>query len=411
MAIKKTKVIVDEEKINDILTRGVEDIIDKEELKKDLMSGVELRIKLGIDPTGPKLHLGRAIPLRKLREFQRLGHQIVLIVGDFTAQIGDASDKNEKRPMLTRQQIDENLKDYKSQIGKILDLSKTEFVYNNDWLSKLTFSELIKLSECFSVQQMLARRNFKERFEEGKEISLREFLYPMMQGYDSVEIKADVEIGGFDQLFNLKAGRIIQDYYGMKKQHLLTCEMLEGTNGAKMSTSQGNIISIVDEPDDMFGKIMAMKDGLIVKYMKLCTDAKEEELEEAENFLADKNNNPRDLKLKLAKAIVGIYHNEKVATKAENNFIETFQKGGIPDNISQIFVKEEEKDLDMGDLLVKNGFVKSKSEWKRLIETNSVKEILEEGDNIKEKTLTDYKVKVFSASLKIGKKKFVQIIL
>ena len=411
MAIKKTKVIVDEEKINDILTRGVEDIIDKEELKKDLMSGVELRIKLGIDPTGPKLHLGRAIPLRKLREFQRLGHQIVLIVGDFTAQIGDASDKSEKRPMLTRQQIDENLKDYKSQIGKILDLSKTEFVYNNDWLSKLTFSELIKLSECFSVQQMLARRNFKERFEEGKEISLREFLYPMMQGYDSVEIKADVEIGGFDQLFNLKAGRIIQDYYGMKKQHLLTCEMLEGTNGAKMSTSQGNIISIVDEPDDMFGKIMAMKDGLIVKYMKLCTDAEEEELEEAEKFLADKNNNPRDLKLKLAKAIVGIYHNEKVATKAENNFIETFQKGGIPDNISQIFVKEEEKDSDMGDLIVKNGFVKSKSEWKRLIETNSVKEILEEGENIKEKTLTDYKVKVFSASLKIGKKKFVQIIL
>lgn len=411
MAIKKTKVIVDEEKINDILTRGVEDIIDKEELKKDLMSGVELRIKLGIDPTGPKLHLGRAIPLRKLREFQRLGHQIVLIVGDFTAQIGDASDKSEKRPMLTRQQIDENLKDYKSQIGKILDLSKTEFVYNNDWLSKLTFSELIKLSECFSVQQMLARRNFKERFEEGKEISLREFLYPMMQGYDSVEIKADVEIGGFDQLFNLKAGRIIQDYYGMKKQHLLTCEMLEGTNGAKMSTSQGNIISIVDEPDDMFGKIMAMKDGLIVKYMKLCTDAEEEELEEAEKFLADKNNNPRDLKLKLAKAIVGIYHNEKVATKAENNFIETFQKGGIPDNISQVFVKEEEKDSDMGDLIVKNGFVKSKSEWKRLIETNSVKEILEEGEQIKEKTLTDYKVKVFSASLKIGKKKFVQIIL
>jgi tyrosyl-tRNA synthetase len=261
------------------------------------------------------------------------------------------------------------------------------------------------------VQQMLARRNFKERFEEGKEISLREFLYPMMQGYDSVEIKADVEIGGFDQLFNLKAGRIIQDYYGMKKQHLLTCEMLEGTNGAKMSTSQGNIISIVDEPDDMFGKIMAMKDGLIVKYMKLCTDAEEEELEEAEKFLADKNNNPRDLKLKLAKAIVGIYHNEKVATKAENNFIETFQKGGIPDNISQIFVKEEEKDSDMGDLIVKNGFVKSKSEWKRLIETNSVKEILEEGEQIKEKTLTDYKVKVFSASLKIGKKKFVQIIL
>ncbi len=411
MAIKKTKVIVDEEKINDILTRGVEDVIDREELKKDLMSGVEMRIKLGIDPTGPKLHLGRAIPLRKLREFQKLGHQVVLIVGDFTAQIGDASDKSEKRPMLTRQEIDENLKDYKNQIGKILDLSKTEFVYNNDWLSKLTFSELIKLSECFSVQQMLARRNFKDRFEEGKEISLREFLYPIMQGYDSVEVRADVEIGGFDQLFNLKAGRVIQDYYGMKKQHLLTCEMLEGTNGAKMSTSQGNIISIVDEPDDMFGKIMAMKDGLIVKYMKLCTDATDEELKDAEKFLANKDNNPRDLKLQLAKDIVELYHNEKVAVKAESNFIETFQKGGIPDNIPQIFVKEEEKDSELGDVIVKNSFVKSKSEWKRLIETSSIKEIFEEGEEIKEKTLTNYKVKVFSAIFKIGKKKFVKVIL
>lgn len=411
MAIKKTKVIVDEEKINDILTRGVEDVIDREELKKDLMSGVEMRIKLGIDPTGPKLHLGRAIPLRKLREFQKLGHQVVLIVGDFTAQIGDASDKSEKRPMLTRQEIDENLKDYKNQIGKILDLSKTEFVYNNDWLSKLTFSELIKLSECFSVQQMLARRNFKDRFEEGKEISLREFLYPIMQGYDSVEVRADVEIGGFDQLFNLKAGRVIQDYYGMKKQHLLTCEMLEGTNGAKMSTSQGNIISIVDEPDDMFGKIMAMKDGLIVKYMKLCTDATDEELKDAEKFLANKDNNPRDLKLQLAKDIVELYHNEKVAVKAESNFIETFQKGGIPDNIPQIFVKEEEKDSELGDVIVKNSFVKSKSEWKRLIETSSIKEIFEEGEEIKEKTLTDYKVKVFSAIFKIGKKKFVKVVL
>jgi tyrosyl-tRNA synthetase len=199
------KVTTDDAKIEELLTRGVEDIIVKDELKKELLSGRQLRIKFGIDPTGPKIHIGRAIPLRKLREFQKLGHQIVLIVGDFTAQVGDASDKSEKRPMLTRAAIDENLRDYKSQISKILDLSKTEFVYNNDWLSKLSFEEVTKLAECFTVQQMLARRNFKDRFDAGTEISLREFLYPIMQGYDSVAVKADVEIGGFDQLFNSKS--------------------------------------------------------------------------------------------------------------------------------------------------------------------------------------------------------------
>ncbi|MBP6949091.1 MAG: tyrosine--tRNA ligase, partial [Candidatus Pacebacteria bacterium] len=252
------KIITDEKKIDELLVRGVEDIIVKEELKAALMSGRQLRIKLGVDPTGGKIHIGRAVPLRKLREFQRLGHQVVFIVGDFTAQVGDASDKTEKRPMLTRAQIDENLKDYKSQISKILDISKTEFVYNNDWLSKLTFGELTTLAECFSVQQMLARRNFKDRYEAGKEISLREFLYPIMQGYDSVAVKADVEIGGNDQLFNLKAGRIIQEYYGMPKQSIMTFQMLDGTDGRKMSTSWGNIITIVDEPFDMFGKVMAL---------------------------------------------------------------------------------------------------------------------------------------------------------
>ena len=182
-----------------------------------MLSGTNLRIKFGIDPTGPKIHLGRAVPIRKLREFQKLGHIIVLIIGDFTAQIGDASDKSYKRPILTKAEIDENLRDYKNQIAKILDINKVEFVYNNDWLSKLTMQDILGLSECFTVSQMLSRRNFKERFENGKEISLREFLYPLMQGYDSVVVKADVELGGFDQLFNLKAGRDLQDFYGMKK--------------------------------------------------------------------------------------------------------------------------------------------------------------------------------------------------
>lgn len=411
MAIKDNKVVADQEKINNLLTRGVEDIIDKEELEKELLSGASLRIKLGIDPTGPKIHLGRAIPLRKLREFQRLGHIIILVIGNFTAQIGDASDKSEKRPMLDKAKIDENLKDYKNQIGKILDLNKVEFVYNADWLSKLTLEEIIKLTECFSVQQMLARRNFKDRYEKGKEISLREFLYPIMQGYDSVIIKADVEIGGFDQLFNLKAGRVLQDFYGLKKQNILTCSMLEGINGEKMSTSEGNIISIVDEPNDMFGKLMKVKDDLILKYLELCTDITEKDLKEADKFLKNKENNPRDLKLKLAKDVVAIYYNEKTAKAAEDNFIETFQKGGIPDNLPEIIVNDEDKEKELLEILVNNKYIKSKAEARRLFESNSIKEISETGEEVAEKVLNDVKIKVYSGIFKIGKKKFVKIVM
>lgn len=408
MAITNTNIITDENKIDEILSRGVEDIIDKNELKKALMSQEILRIKFGIDPTGPKIHLGRAIPLRKLREFQKLGHQIVLIIGDFTAQVGDASDKNEKRPILTRDMIDENLKDYKNQIGKIIDLSKTEIVYNNDWLAKLTFGEIVKLAEVFSVQQMLARRNFKERYENGKEISLREFLYPIMQGYDSVAVKADIEIGGFDQLFNLKAGRYIQEFYGIKPQNILALSMIGGTNGEKMSTSQGNVINIIDEPNDMYGKIMAIKDELILIYFNLCTDATKEEMSEVEEFLKDKNNNPRDLKMKLAKNIVTLYHDEIKANQAERNFIETFQKGGVPDTLNEIKLIEEDKEKELGEILVKDQIVKSKSEWKRLVESNSIKQIDTENKDT-ETNINDFKIKVYSGIFKIGKKKFVKI--
>lgn len=394
------KVIVDEEKIDELLTRGVEDVIVKDELKKELMSGRQLRIKLGVDPTGPKIHLGRAIPLRKLREFQKLGHQVIFIVGDFTAQVGDASDKSEKRPMLTRAAIDENLKDYKSQISKILDLSKTEFVYNSDWLSKLSFDEVTKLAECFSVQQMLARRNFKDRFDTGTEISLREFLYPLMQGYDSVAVGADLELGGFDQLFNLKAGRVIQEYYGQPKQNLLACVMLEGTDGRKMSTSWGNIITIVDEPFDMFGKVMSVHDDLIVKYFTLCTDIPMAEIQEMEKTLAT-GGNPRDMKLQLASEIVTMYHSEKDAARSKNSWIETFSKGGVPESVPEIHTTNE---VEIGDLLVENGVVSSKTDWRRLIEDGAVTVV--DGEAI-----TDPKAKSGNMTLKIGKKRFVQIIV
>jgi tyrosyl-tRNA synthetase len=394
------KVIIDEAKIDELLSRGVEDIIVKEELKEELLSGKVLRIKLGVDPTGPKIHLGRAIPLRKLREFQKLGHQVVFIVGDFTAQVGDASDKSEKRPMLTRAVIDENLKDYKSQISKILDLSKTEFVYNNDWLSKLTFDEVARLAECFSVQQMLARRNFKDRFEKGVEISLREFLYPMMQGYDSVAVKADLELGGFDQLFNLKAGRVVQEFYGQPKQNLLTCVMLEGTDGRKMSTSWGNIITIVDEPFDMFGKLMSVRDELIVKYFTLCTDLSLDDIHVIEKELAD-GANPRDIKMRLASEVVTMYHSEKDASLAKNSWIETFSNGGVPETIPEFRVEGER---DLVDVLIENGIVSSKTDWRRLVEDGAVADI--EGN-----VLSDPKAKAVTATLKIGKKRFAKIVV
>jgi tyrosyl-tRNA synthetase len=394
------KVITDEKRIDEILNRGVEDIIVKEELRALLLSGKQLRIKLGVDPTGAKIHIGRAIPLRKLREFQKLGHQVVFIVGDFTAQVGDASDKLEKRPMLTRAQIDENLKDYKSQISKILDISKTEFVYNNDWLSKLSFGELVQLAECFSVQQMLARRNFKDRYDAGTEISLREFLYPMMQGYDSVAVKADVEIGGFDQLFNLKAGRVVQEYYGMPKQQVMTFQMLEGTDGRKMSTSWGNIISIVDDPYTMFGKVMALHDDLIVKYFTLCTDVSLEDIQAIEIELSQ-GVNPRDIKMKLGSELVTLYHTEKDATLAKNSWIETFQKGGVPDVIPEIHTTN---DKEVAELLVEQGLVESKTDWRRLVDAKAVTVI--DGE-----VVSDPKIKASNVTLKIGKKRFVKILV
>ena len=398
--ISMDKVITDEKKIDEILNRGVEDIIVKEELRKLLLSGKQLRIKLGVDPTSAKIHLGRSIPLRKLREFQKLGHQVVFIVGDFTAQIGDASDKTEKRPMKTRAEIDENLKDYKSQVSKILDISKTEFVYNSDWLSKLSFEEVTKLAECFSVQQMLSRRNFKDRYDNGVEISLREFMYPIMQGYDSVAVKADVELGGFDQLFNLKAGRIMQEYFGQPKQSIITCQMLDGTDGRKMSSSWGNIIAIVDDPETMFGKVMALRDDLIIKYFILCTDVSLENIQTIEIEMKN-GGNPKDSKMKLAQELVTLYHNEKDATLAKNSWIETFEKGGVPETIPEIITTS---DKELANVLVESGIVTSKTDWRRLLDEGAVND-MEKG------VITDPKILAYNGTFKIGKKRFVRIIL
>lgn len=396
---KKVEVNTDEKKINDLLTRGVEDVLVRESLVSRLKSGEQLRIKLGVDPTSANIHLGRAIVIRKLRDFQRLGHKVIFLVGDFTAQIGDPSDKLEKRPMLTTEKIKENLKTYKEQVGKIIDLNKAEFVFNSSWLSKLTFKEVAELAESFSVSQMTSRRNFKERLDRGDEVSLREFLYPIMQGYDSVALKSDVELGGFDQLFNLKAGRTIQKHFGMKEQDILTTSMLDGTDGRKMSSSWGNVIAINDSADEMFGKVMSVRDELIEKYFILCTDVSLEDISEIMKKVSE-GGNPKDAKLRLAKEIVALYHSEKESAKAEENWVKTFSEGGVPDEVQEVSVNEREK---FSEVVLKNNLVSSNSDWKRLVEQGGV--------SLDGEKITDPNTEVKSGVLKIGKKKFLKIIV
>ena len=395
------KIDTNPEKIKDILERGVEDVFVREDLEKKLFSGNQLRIKLGIDPTGPKIHIGRASVLRKLRAFQKLGHQVVLIVGDFTAQIGDASDKTEKRPMLTREAIEQNMIDYKNQIGKILDMNSVEVRYNGDWLRSMGFQEISELAESFTVQQMISRRNFKDRIEKGQEISLRELLYPLMQGYDSVAIDADVEIGGFDQLFNLKAGRGIQKHYQKEEQNVLTTQMLEGTDGRKMSTSWGNIITIVDEPFDMYGKIMALRDELIPKYFLLATDMPMSEISDIEEQLKE-GKNPKNIKMRLARELVTLYHDHDDAERAEQNFIETFQNGGVPEIVEEVYYGSER---DFINNLIDKKVIESRTEWKRLVDDGAIKK--EDGEKITEYT------PVFTENtiIKIGKKRFIKVLV
>lgn len=398
-----SKVVTDETRIKELLSRGVEDVFILENLQKKLQSGKKLRVKLGFDPTSPSVHIGRAIVLRKLRAFQDLGHIAVFIVGDFTAQIGDPSDKLEKRPMLSTEKIKENLKTYKEQIGKIIDLSKAKFHYNSAWLSKLGFQEIAELAESFSVQQMSARRNFKDRFDRGEEVSLREFLYPLMQGYDSVAVDADVELGGFDQLFNVKAGRIIQKHYGKPEQDVLTVQMLEGTDGRKMSSSWGNVISLSDHPADMYGKIMAVRDELIEKYFLLCTGLSMQDIASVKEDLFS-GKNPRDIKARLAREIVTMYHGGVAADEAEHSFINTFKKGELPEDTKEANV---EKGTLLVDILLRENMVESKTDFRRLVENNAVHEI---GDVASAAPLRDTNYKIErDIALRIGKKRFIKI--
>lgn len=387
-------------KKEELLTRGVEEIFVKKDLEEKLSSGKKLRVKFGIDPTSPFIHLGRAVPLRKLKAFQDLGHKVVLIIGDYTAKIGDPSDKLEKRPMLSDKVIKTNLKKYLEQIALILDMKKVEVQYNSKWLKKMNFFQIGELLECFTVQQMSKRRNFKERLDAGTDIFMVEFLYPALQGYDSVVVKSDVELGGFDQLFNLKAGRIVQKRYGQKEQDIMTVSMLEGTDGRKMSSSWGNIIGLTDSPEEMFGKVMSIKDELITKYFLLCTDVSMNTIEGYTRDMVTGAVNPRDLKMLLGKELVTMYHSKKSAEKAEANFIATFQNKEIPKDVLEI---KAAKDALLVDVFLKQKLVSSKTEFRRLVDEHAITNL-----DMNEK-VTDSNTKVSNGVYRIGKKRFCKI--
>jgi len=389
-----------EKAVGEFLSRGVEDVFVLDDLRAKLLSGKKLRIKLGIDPTSPHIHIGRAIVLRRLRDLQRLGHQVVFIVGDFTARIGDASDKLSKRPMLTEKDIKLNLKTYKEQVGKIIDLRKAEFHYNSKWLKKLNFAAVAELAETFSLQQMTERRNFADRLEKGEEISLRELLYPLMQGYDSVAIKADVELGGFDQLFNLKAGRVIQKHFGQPMQNVITFQMLVGTDGRKMSSSWGNVIAIDEKPADMYGKVMSLKDELIPEYFLMATDVPLSKVEEVKERMANEEN-PKNLKMELASEVVAMFHGKAEADKAQQAFVAVFSKREVPVDMPTVIAPS---DSLLSDALLNEGIVKSKSDFVRLVREGAISQIGKD-----ERKVGDIFEKASAGVYRIGKHRFLRI--
>lgn len=392
------KVIVDEGKIDELLSRGVVETIAKDELRKRLLSGERLRIKLGIDPTSPNLHIGRAVSLLKMRDFEELGHQVVLIVGDFTGVIGDTSDKDSERPMLDKKTIDQNKKTYFSQVAKLIDVERAELRYNSEWLGKLKYADIGTHADCFSVADFISRDNIARRLKEGKRVSLREVLYPLMQGYDSVAIQADVELGGLDQKFNLLAGRVLQERFLQTPQSIIMSPLILGLDGRKMSSSWGNTINLTTEAIDMYGKVMSMADASIVEYFLMCTRVPLADVEGVRAALAS-GMNPRDAKMQLARAIVALYHNEAAALKAEQAFIDTFAEGKIPENIPVVKAVD-----DIPEALVGAKLVVSKSELMRLLKAGAVRNA-ETGEK-----LVTLKISITKPTvIKLGKRVFVRI--
>ncbi|MBC7266918.1 MAG: tyrosine--tRNA ligase [Coriobacteriia bacterium] len=356
-----------------VIKSGIADLVPEEDLARKLAEGRPLRVKLGVDPTAPDLHLGHAVPLRKLRQFQDLGHTVVLIIGDFTALIGDPSGRNSTRPALTREEVERNAATYIEQAFKILDPTRTEMRRNSEWLAPLTFEDLLRLTSQFTVARILERDDFQKRYREGVGISLHELLYPVAQAYDSVAINADVELGGTDQLFNLLAGRDLMERLGMSPQVCLTLPLLEGTDGVqKMSKSYGNYVGLTDEPAEMFGKVMSIPDELMVKYYRLCTAVPVDEIDGIESGLASGAVHPNAAKRRLAREIVALYHSAEAATEAEAAFDRVFKERQVPEDVSE-HVVELSDPVHLPALLSSIGLVASNAEGRRMIDQGGVR--------------------------------------
>ena len=385
------------EKIKNVLDRNVGEVIERAHLEQTLKTGKKLRVKLGIDPTSPDLHLGHAVVLRKLKEFQDLGHQAVLIIGDFTAQVGDPSGRNDARKPMRQDEIANNMKQYLAQAGKIIDVKKAEIHNNSEWFAKKGFSKFIELASSSTMQQVLKRNDFKKRLDAGQDITLLEVLYPVLQGYDSVEVKADIELGGEDQKLNLLMGRRVQRHFGMEEQDVLTVPLLVGLDGEKkMCKSIGNYIGLTETPDQMFGKTMSVPDALMRSYFLLATDMREDEIKKLEKELG-----PRDLKARLGFEIVKLYHGEKAASAARAEFDKVFSKKEAPEDAPELNLP---KNLSVLDVVVASGAVKSKGEARRLIEQGAV----DIGGSKKSDPKEVYKFKG-GETVKIGKKHFFRI--
>lgn len=395
---------LDDTNIAELLSRSTAEVIVYEDLKKKLLSGKKLRVKLGIDPTGKDLHIGHAVVLRKLRQFQKLGHHCILLIGNFTGKIGDPTDKSETRKQLTDAQVAENLKNYLIQADKILDTKKLEVVYNADWLAHMSFEEVVKLASNFTVQQMLERDMFQKRIQEEKPIHLHEFFYPLMQGYDSVVLRADLELGGTDQKFNCLAGRVLQRAYNEEPQNVLVTPILEGLDGKeKMSKSLNNYIGTMESPDEQYGKAMSIPDTLILRYFELATDVPLEEIRSIGEDL-EAGTNPRDIKMRLAREIVTIYHSVEEAKAAEKNFIQLFQKKELPEDIPTHTIPA--KEITIIEAIFQSGIEGSKSQIKRLIEQGGVK-VDQETIKDKDYTFTPTKKPII---VQVGKRKFVKFV-
>lgn len=391
------------DRIEELLTRGVANIIpSKEELKKALSSGKKLNVYLGIDPTATRIHLGHSVILRKLEGFAGLGHNVTFLIGDFTALVGDTSDKDAERPVLTKKQIQENFKTYKNQAEKILDFSKVTIRYNSEWLNKLSFPEIIKLAQQFSFGDFASRELIRKRLDVGKRVGLHEGLYPAVQGYDSYFLDTDVQIGGTDQTFNMQAGRILQKKWRNKESFIVATEFLMGTDGRKMSKSWGNAIWLDDNPQDMFAKIMAIQDDLIAQYFILGTNISLEEVAKLKSHLRS-NASPMEIKKELAKIIVTELHNTKDALSAEGNFEKVVQQKETPQDIPT-HLYEGEKQKNIIDLLTQIGLVESRSQAKKLINQGGV--------TIDGQSTNDSSMQINVENdmiIRVGKRKFVKI--